>query len=65
MSDLFSVLDGAPHTGTIRSLPSHAREWVEHGVTYCDTGHLHDHEQHDAVRWFRRVDLSPVEVQHP
>ncbi len=55
MSDLFTVLDGPPHTGTILDLSADVREWPVGDVSYRDTGFLHAHAQHEVVRWFRRV----------
>jgi hypothetical protein len=60
MNQTFSVLDGAPHTGTILDLSPGTVEHVVGGVTYVDTGLLHAHEQHHLVRWFRRADLPSV-----
>lgn len=66
MTRSFSVLDGAPHTGTVLDLSPCVREWMSaDGATYRDTGHLHAHEQHEWVRWFRRVDLPSIEAEHP
>ncbi len=55
MNITYSVLDGAPHTGSVLELSPHILEWTVAGVTYRDTALLHAHEQHGLVRWFRRV----------
>jgi hypothetical protein len=64
MNITYSVLDGAPHTGTVLDHSLHIREWTVAGVTYRDTGLLHAHEQHDLVRWFRRSDPPVVKPEH-
>ena len=55
MDQLRTALDGDPHTGTVLDLSPSIRKWTVGGVTYCDTGHIHVHEQHCLVRWFRRA----------
>jgi hypothetical protein len=52
---LFTVLDGAPHTGTVLDLAATTTKWPLGGKTYAEVDGLHAHEQHDQVRCFRVV----------